>query len=74
MSLTKRNVELLHDPALNKSTAFTREEREQYGLRGLLPYIVSDQDTQIQRILGNLRRKESDIERLYFSLVPAGAE
>ncbi|HEX5113049.1 MAG TPA: NAD-dependent malic enzyme [Saprospiraceae bacterium] len=66
MPLPKRNVELLHDPALNKSTAFTREERERYGLRGLLPYIVSDQDTQIQRILGNLRRKESDIERYIF--------
>jgi malate dehydrogenase (oxaloacetate-decarboxylating)(NADP+) len=66
MSITKRNVELLHDPALNKSTAFTREEREQFGLRGLLPYIVSDQQTQVTRIMGNLRRKEYDIERYIF--------
>jgi len=66
MTLPKRNVELLHDAALNKSTAFTREEREQYGLRGLLPYIVSDQQSQITRIMGNLRRKEYDIERYIF--------
>src|SRR6188768_11124 len=66
MTLPKRNVELLHDAALNKSTAFTREEREQYGLRGLLPYIVSDQQSQINRVMGNLRRKEYDIERYIF--------
>ncbi len=66
MTPYKRNVELLHDASLNKSTAFTREERDQYGLRGLLPYIVSDQETQIARVMGNLRRKEYDIERYIF--------
>ncbi|HJW29420.1 MAG TPA: NAD-dependent malic enzyme [Saprospiraceae bacterium] len=66
MTEIKRNVELLRDPAQNKSTAFTREEREAYGLRGLLPYIASDQETQINRIMGNLRRKEFDIERYIF--------
>jgi len=66
MTHPKRNGDLLHTSALNKSTAFTREEREQYGLRGLLPYIVSDQQTQIRRIMGNLRRKEYDIERYIF--------
>ncbi len=66
MPISKRSVELLHDPALNKSTAFSREEREQYGLRGLLPYFISDQKTQITRIMGNLRRKEYDIERYIF--------
>jgi malate dehydrogenase (oxaloacetate-decarboxylating)(NADP+) len=66
MSTAKRNVHLLHDASLNKSTAFTRDEREQLGLRGLLPYIVSDQETQITRIMGNIRRKEYDIERYIF--------
>ncbi len=54
---------LLHDPNRNKSTAFTRNERERLGLRGLLPWRVSDMQGQVRRVLGNLRRKPSDIEK-----------
>ena len=32
-----RGAELLSDPVRNKGTAFTSEERRQYGLQGLLP-------------------------------------
>lgn len=31
-----RGYDVLHDSALNKSTAFSREERESLGLRGLV--------------------------------------
>ncbi len=34
---TKRGADLLHDPALNKSTAFTEDERQALGLVGLVP-------------------------------------
>lgn len=54
---------VLQDPALNKGTAFTDEERERLRLRGLLPPAVVSQERQMQRVLENLRRKESDIER-----------
>jgi malate dehydrogenase (oxaloacetate-decarboxylating)(NADP+) len=62
----KRNLDVLNDKNLNKSTAFTKEEREALKLRGLLPYAVSNQDTQMARAVNNLRRKSSDIERYVF--------
>ncbi len=54
---------LLNNARHNKSTAFTKEERERFGLRGLLPASVCGQDTQLLRALENLRRKEHDIEK-----------
>lgn len=41
---------LLRNPRLNKGTAFTREEREKYGLLGMLPEAVETIETQIIRI------------------------
>lgn len=59
----KKNVRVLRDRALNKSNAYSREERNSFGLRGLLPYAIHDQNIQIERIMSNIRRKESDLER-----------
>jgi len=61
-------ISLLHDPTLNKGTAFTEEEREALGLRGLLPPRVHTQEEQIQRVLGNFHRKPSDLERYIFMI------
>jgi malate dehydrogenase (oxaloacetate-decarboxylating)(NADP+) len=58
-----RGVRLLHDPIHNKGTAFTEPEREMFGLRGLLPPRVLTQDLQGQRVIADLRRKSSDLER-----------
>jgi malate dehydrogenase (oxaloacetate-decarboxylating)(NADP+) len=59
---------LLNDARHNKSTAFTKEERERYQLRGLLPAAVCGQDVQLTRVLENLRRKAHDIEK-YIALI-----
>jgi malate dehydrogenase (oxaloacetate-decarboxylating)(NADP+) len=56
-------VELLHDPLLNHGTAFTKEEREKLGLKGLLPYQVIPQTKQVERILENFNRKPNDLEK-----------
>jgi malate dehydrogenase (oxaloacetate-decarboxylating)(NADP+) len=61
-------LHLLHDPVLNKGTAFNEEERDALGLRGLLPPRVHSQEEQILRILENMRAKPSDLERYIFML------
>jgi malate dehydrogenase (oxaloacetate-decarboxylating)(NADP+) len=57
---------LLRDPALNKGTAFTLEEREALALNGLLPPRVHTIDEQVERVLWNLRKKPTDMERYIF--------
>jgi malate dehydrogenase (oxaloacetate-decarboxylating)(NADP+) len=56
-------IDLLQDPALNKGSAFTEEERDALGLRGLLPPYVHTQEEQVQRVMENSRRKPNDLEK-----------
>jgi malate dehydrogenase (oxaloacetate-decarboxylating)(NADP+) len=62
----KTGISLLEDPILNKGTAFTQSEREQFGLLGLLPDAVEDIDRQVVRILGHLAEKPTDLERYIY--------
>jgi len=55
--------DLLHDPLLNRGTGFTAAEREAFGLRGLLPARVLSLQDQVARILENLRKKPTDLEK-----------
>jgi malate dehydrogenase (oxaloacetate-decarboxylating)(NADP+) len=61
-------VDLLYNPTLNKGSAFTEEERDALGLRGLLPPHVHTQEEQVQRVMENSRRKPNDLEK-YIHLV-----
>ena len=61
-----RGLELLHDPKLNKGTAFTDAERALLGLRGLLPARLQTQQEQMRRVLVNLTRKSTALERYIF--------
>ena len=47
---TKSGYQILHDPRLNKGTAFTDFERDLYGLHGLLPSQVENIEQQIVRV------------------------
>ena len=62
----KRGVELLHDPMLNKGTAFTDAERDALGIRGLLSPRVTTQAAQATRVLGSFRRKPNDLEKYIY--------
>lgn len=59
----KRGIDLLRDPQLNKSTAFTEAEREALGLTGLLPAGVDDDENQVRRVLKQFGQKTTDLER-----------
>ena len=54
---------LLRDPLLNKGTAFTEQERDALGLRGLLPAHVLSMQAQAERVMTNLRRLPNDLEK-----------
>ena len=46
VQVSKRGREVLRDALVNKGTAFTDEEREALGLRGLLPAGVATVEQQ----------------------------
>ena len=66
MEKIPRGLDLLHDPRFNKGTAFTEAERDLLGIRGLLPVHVQTQQEQLKRVLANLRRKPTPLERYIF--------
>jgi malate dehydrogenase (oxaloacetate-decarboxylating)(NADP+) len=47
MSTNKRGIELLHDPSLNKSTAFSETEKQAFGIVGLVPDVTETLDLQL---------------------------
>ena len=59
----KRGIDLLHDPRLNKSTGFTEAERESLGLIGLVPDVTESIETQLSRVLLQLKGKATDLDR-----------
>ncbi|MBI4962198.1 MAG: NAD-dependent malic enzyme [Desulfomonile tiedjei] len=59
-------VAVLRDPAFNKGSAFTKEERDALGIRGLLPPRVHSIEEQLVRVLGNVRRKSNDLDKYIF--------
>lgn len=65
-SPVKRGMDWLRDPKLNKSTAFTLEEREALGLTGLVPSGIDTEEIQLKRVLKQLAVKNTDLERYIY--------
>ncbi|MEM8630002.1 MAG: NAD-dependent malic enzyme [Pseudomonadota bacterium] len=61
--MAKRGRDLLTDPKLNKSTAFSLEERERLGLIGLLPPRIETLDDQITRAYRAFLSKSTPLEQ-----------
>lgn len=58
-----RAIDLLNRQGLNKGTAFTEEERTEFGLHGLLPPHGETLDQQVVRAYEAYHRKDDDLER-----------
>ncbi len=54
---------LLADRYLNKGTAFTAAERREFGLDGLLPPVIENLATQLERVAFEYDTKDTDLER-----------
>src|SRR4051794_4683725 len=62
----KRGIDILHDPALNKSTAYTEAERQELGLVGLVPDVTESEELQLRRVLQQLGHKATDLDRYIY--------
>jgi malate dehydrogenase (oxaloacetate-decarboxylating)(NADP+) len=65
-STPKHGMELLRDSSLNKSTAFTEAEKQALGLVGLLPDVPETEELQLQRVVMQLGKKDTDLERYIY--------
>jgi malic enzyme len=61
LPVTARGADLLKSPVLNKGTGFTREERDAFGLVGMLPDHVSTIEEQLDRVANQIRYKVDDM-------------
>ena len=59
-------IAVLRDPAFNKGMAFSEAERDALGIRGLIPPGVQPIEEQLIRVLGNVRRKPTNLDRYIF--------
>ena len=59
-------MELLHNPILNKGSAFTAEERKLFRIDGYLPPAVSTLDQQVERRYESFTEKGTDLEKYIF--------
>src|SRR5215468_11529822 len=62
----KSGIDVLRDPTINKSTAFTEGEKQELGLTGLVPDVTETEDLQLQRVLLQLAEKNTDLERYIY--------
>src|SRR5882757_3305602 len=66
MTTNKHGMELLQDPSLNKSTAFTEAEKQALGIVGLVPDVIETKDLQLNRVMMQLGHKSTDLDRYIY--------
>src|SRR5258705_4008300 len=62
----KRGTDVLNDPQINKANGFTEAERQALGLVGLIPDHTESMETQLERVMLQLKHKDTDIDRFIY--------
>jgi malate dehydrogenase (oxaloacetate-decarboxylating) len=63
LKVAARGTALIRNPALNKGTGFPIEERQAFGLEGLLPVRAKNQSQQADRIYQQLSSAPDDLQK-----------
>lgn len=66
MTTNKKGIDVLHDPQLNKSTGFSEAERQALGLVGLVPDVIETLETQLSRVLMQLKEKTTSLDQFIY--------
>jgi malate dehydrogenase (oxaloacetate-decarboxylating)(NADP+) len=61
-----RGVDVLHNPRLNKMTAFSEAEREALRLVGLVPEGIDSETTQVARVMHQIGRKPTNLGKYIY--------
>jgi malate dehydrogenase (oxaloacetate-decarboxylating)(NADP+) len=66
MKINQSGIDILNDSALNKSTAFTEEEKQALKIVGLVPDVTETEDIEIKRVKLQLSQKTTDLDRYIY--------
>lgn len=66
VAISLEGKQLLENALLNKGTAFTAEERDAFGLHGLLPDQIETLEQQVDRAIGRVRVAATNLDRHIF--------
>lgn len=61
-----KGYSLLYNPRKNKGTAFTKNERQKYGLMGILPDAIESMETQIMRVQEQIENLNKPINKYIY--------